>query len=78
MTCTQYTRTQTRLIQIHIILSDSADGCTCGGFPYSTELLILELSVTMSQPPHIRLALNEFQASCYSSHKSQSALCETN
>jgi len=32
----------------------------------------------MSQPPHTKLALNEFQASCYSHHKSQSALCETN
>jgi len=37
-----------------------------------------KLSVTMSQSPNIRLALNEFQASCYSYHKSQSALCETN
>jgi len=26
----------------------------------------------------IRLALNEFRASCYSHHKSQSALSETN
>jgi len=29
-------------------------------------------------PLHTRLALNEFQASCYSHHKSQSALSETN
>jgi len=29
-------------------------------------------------PPHTRLALNEFRASCYSHHKSQSALSETN
>ena len=28
--------------------------------------------------PHTRLAFNEFQASCYSHHKSQSALSETN
>ena len=36
-------------------------------------------SVTMNQiPPHTRLALNGFQASCYSHHKSQSALSETN
>jgi len=35
-------------------------------------------NVTMSQPPHTRLALDEFQASCYSHHKNQSALCETN
>ena len=37
------------------------------------ELLTLELSVTsvtMSQSPHTRLALNEFQASYYSHHKS--------
>jgi len=31
-----------------------------------------------SIPSHTRLALNEFQASCYSHHKSQSALSETN
>jgi len=46
------------------------------------ELLTLELcviSVTMNQfPSHTRLALNEFQASFYSHHKSQSALSETN
>jgi len=35
-------------------------------------------SVTMNQSPHTRLALNEFQVSCYSHHKSQSALSETN
>jgi len=29
-------------------------------------------------PPHTRLVLNEFQASCYSHNKSQSALSETN
>jgi len=46
--------------------------------PYSTELLSPELSVTMSQPPHTRLALNGFQASYYSHHKSQFALRETN
>ena len=34
------------------------------------------ISVTMFQSPHTRLALNEFQASCYSHHKSQSALSE--
>jgi len=28
--------------------------------------------------PHTRLVLNEFQASCYSYHESQSVLCETN
>jgi len=46
------------------------------------ELLISELcvtSVTMNQISlTTRLALNEFQASCYSHHKSQSALSETN
>ena len=46
------------------------------------ELLDPELcvtSVTMNQiSPTTRLALNEFQASCYSHHKSQSALSETN
>jgi len=31
-----------------------------------------------SIPSHTRLALNEFQASCYSHHMSQSALSETN
>ena len=31
-----------------------------------------------SIPSHTRLALNEFKASCYSHHKSQSALSETN
>ena len=31
-----------------------------------------------SIPSYTRLALNEFQASCYSHHKSQSALSETN
>ena len=31
-----------------------------------------------SIPSHARLALNEFQASCYSHHRSQSALSETN
>jgi len=36
-------------------------------------------SVTLNQiPPHTRLALNGFQASCYSHHKSKSALSETN
>ena len=46
------------------------------------ELLTPELcvtSVTMNQfSLTTRLALNGFQASCYSHHKSQSALCETN
>jgi len=46
------------------------------------ELLISELcvtSVTMNQISlTTRLALNEFQASCYSHHRSQSALSETN
>jgi len=46
------------------------------------ELLTPELcvtSVTMDQfSLTTRLALNEFQASCYSHHKSQSALGETN
>jgi len=36
------------------------------------------LANTMFQPPHTRLALNGFQASYYSHHKSQSALSETN
>ena len=31
-----------------------------------------------SIPSHTRLALNKFQASCYSHHRSQSALSETN
>jgi len=47
-----------------------------------SELLISELcvtSVTMNQISlTTRLALNEFQASCYSHHRSQSALSETN
>jgi len=46
------------------------------------ELLISELcvtSVTMNQISlTTKLALNEFQASCYSHHRSQSALSETN
>jgi len=46
------------------------------------ELLIPELcvtSVTMNQISlTTRLALNEFQASCYSHHRSQPALSETN
>jgi len=45
------------------------------------ELLISELcvtSVTMNQISlTTRLALNEFQVSCYSHHRSQSALSET-
>jgi len=36
-----------------------------------------ELIVTMSHPPHTRLALNEFQASHYSHHKSQKTVYHT-
>jgi len=73
----------TRLIRIRITWSDSADACTCGGYLCSTlSCSIPELcntSVMMNQISlTTRLALNEFQASCYSHHKSQSALGETN
>jgi len=67
----------TRLIRIHITWSDSADACTCGEYfclPPSYVLQVLQ----WINPPYTRLALNEFQASCYSHHKSQSVLSETN
>jgi len=73
----------TRLIRIRITRSDSADACTCGGYPCSTlscSILSYVLPVLrwIKISPTTRLALNEFQASCYSHHKSQSALSETN
>ena len=73
----------TRLIWIRITWSDSADACTCGGYPCSTlscSILSYVLPVLrwIKISPTTRLALNEFQASCYSHHKSQSTLSETN
>jgi len=72
----------TRLIQIRITWSDSADACICGGYlcsPPSCSHPSCVTSVTMNQISlTTRLALNEFRASCYSHHRSQSALGETN
>jgi len=73
----------TRLIRIRITGSDSADACTCGGYlclTLSCSILSYVLPVLrwIKISPTTRLALNEFQASCYSHHKSQSALSETN
>ena len=73
----------TRLIRIHVTWSDSADACTCGGYLCSPpELLTPELCVTSVIMNKFslttRLALNEFRASCYSHHRSQFALSETN
>ena len=73
----------TQLIRIRITRSDSADACTCGGYPCSTlSCSILSYVIPVLQwikiSPTTRLALSEFQASCYSHHKSQSALSETN
>jgi len=73
----------TRLIRIRITGSDSADACTCGGYLCSTlSCSILSYVLPVLQwikiSPTTRLALSEFQASCYSHHKSQSALSETN
>ena len=77
MTCTQYTKTQTRLIRIHIISRIQRMLALMVAYTalpsYSTELI-----VPVSQPPHTRLVLNGFQASFYSHHSSQYALCETN
>jgi len=72
----------TRLIRIHITWSDSADACTCGGYlcspsscsPPSYVLQCYNKSISLTT----RLALKRFQASCYSHHKSQFALGETN
>jgi len=76
----QYTKT--RLIRIHITWSDSTDACTCGGYlcspPAAHPRAMCYKCYNESIPSHTRLALDEFQASCYSHHKSQSALSETN
>jgi len=67
----------TRLIQIHITWSDSADACTCGGYLCSPPSYVLQCynkSISLTT----RLALRRFQAFCYSHHRSQSALGETN
>jgi len=53
------------------------DACTCGGYLCSPPSYVLQV-LRRINPPHTRLALNEFQASCYSHHRSQSALSETN
>jgi len=73
----------TRLIRIRITWSDSADACTCGEYPYSTlscssSSCVLQVLRWNQISLTTRLALNEFQASCYSHHRSQSALSETN
>ena len=73
MTCKRYTKTQDMTHPDTYNQSDSADACTCGGLTCSTKLI-----VTVFHPPHIRLALKVFQASSYSQHSSQYALCETN
>ena len=70
-------QTLTRLIPIRIVWSDSADACTRGGYLCSPPSYVLQV-LRRINPPHTRLALNEFQASCYSHHRSQSALSETN
>jgi len=73
---------KTRLIWIHITWSDLTDVCTCGGYLCSSRAAhpraMCYKCYNESIPSHTRLALNEFQASCYSHHRSQSALSETN
>ena len=57
---------------------------TCGGYLCSPLSCTPELCYkcykccNKSIPSHTRLALNEFQTSCYSYHRSQFALSETN
>jgi len=73
----------TRLIRIRITWSNSADACTCGGYLCSTlscSILsyVIQVLRWIKFSLTTRLALNEFQASCYPHHKSQSALGETN
>ena len=73
----------TRHIQIHITMVGFSGRLHLWWIPLLTlELLTPELcvtSVTMNQFSFTtRLALNEFQVSCYSHHRSQSALSETN
>jgi len=63
MTFKQYTKTHDTTHPDTYNYSDSADACTCGGLSCSTELI-----VTVLHPSHTRLALNRFQASCYSHH----------
>ena len=67
ITCKQYTKTQTRLIRIYIISQIQHMLALVVDFPALPSCFI-ELIVTMSHPPHTRLTLNEFQASCYSHH----------
>ena len=58
------------------------DACTCSGYlcspPNCSRLSFVLQVLQWINPSHTRLALNEFQASCYFHHKSQSALSETN
>ena len=71
-----------RLIRIHITWSDSTDASTCGGYLCSPRAIHPQAMCFKCYNESIslttRLALNEFQASCYSHHRSQSALGETN
>jgi len=73
----------TQLIRIRITRSDSADACTCVDTSARTWAarslsFVIQVLWWIKISPTTRLALNEFQASCYSHHKSQSALSETN
>ena len=73
----------TRLIRIRIIRSDSADACTRVGTSARTWAarswaMCYQCYDESKISPTTRLALSEFQASCYSHHQSQSALGETN
>ena len=77
LTCTQYTKTQTRLVRIHIISRIQQMLILVVVFT-TLPICSTELIVPMFDPPHTRLALNGFQASYYSHHSSQYALWETN
>jgi len=67
MTCKQYIKTQTRLIQIHIISWIQRMLALVVAFT-SLSSCSTERNILVSQPPHTRLALNGFKASYYSHH----------
>ena len=60
--------------------SDSVDARTCGGYLCSPPSYVLQVLQVLQQINSLtqKVSLNEFQASCYSHHRSQSALSETN